>query len=297
MSDFWSGWVIVIALANILGCVWLIWWASKPKKGEAAKGDVTGHTWDDDLQELNNPMPRWWLWLFYITIVFGLAYIIIYPGFGSYQGTAGWTQTNQYEAEMKAAGDEYGPIFAGYAKQSADQLVDNKSAMDSGRRLFLTYCSTCHGSDARGSQGYPNLADNDWLYGGNPDQIKSSIMDGRLQGVGLMPGFAHLGKEGIDAVTAYVMSLSGRKADSAKVTAGKATFDSQCVACHGADAKGNIHIGAPNLTDNIWLYGSTKGHIKLSIEKGRDGVMPAHREFLGEDKVHLLSAYIYSLSK
>jgi len=297
MSDFWSGWVIVIALANILGCVWLIWWASRPKKGEAAKGDVTGHTWDDDLQELNNPMPRWWLWLFYITIVFGLAYIIIYPGFGSYQGTAGWTQTNQYEAEMKTASDEYGPIFAGYAKQNADQLVNNKSAMDSGRRLFLTYCSTCHGSDARGSQGYPNLADKDWLYGGNPDQIKSSIMDGRLQGVGLMPGFAHLGKDGIDAVTAYVMSLSGRKADSAKVAAGKTTFDSQCVACHGADAKGNIHIGAPNLTDNIWLYGSTKGHIKLSIEKGRDGVMPAHREFLGEDKVHLLSAYIYSLSK
>ena len=297
MSDFWSGWVIVIALANILGCVWLIWWASRPKKGEAAKGDVTGHTWDDDLQELNNPMPRWWLWLFYITIVFGLAYIIIYPGFGSYQGTAGWTQTNQYEAEMKTASDEYGPIFAGYAKQNADQLVNNKSAMDSGRRLFLTYCSTCHGSDARGSQGYPNLADKDWLYGGNPDQIKSSIMDGRLQGVGLMPGFAHLGKDGVDAVTAYVMSLSGRKADSAKVAAGKTTFDSQCVACHGADAKGNIHIGAPNLTDNIWLYGSTKGHIKLSIEKGRDGVMPAHREFLGEDKVHLLSAYIYSLSK
>jgi len=297
MSDFWSGWVIVIALANILGCVWLIWWASRPKKGEAAKGDVTGHTWDDDLQELNNPMPRWWLWLFYITIVFGLAYIIIYPGFGSYQGTAGWTQTNQYEAEMKTANDEYGPIFSGYAKQNADQLVDNKAAMDSGRRLFLTYCSTCHGSDARGSQGYPNLADNDWLYGGNPDQIKSSIMDGRLQGVGLMPGFSHLGNDGLDAVTAYVMSLSGRKADSTKVAAGKVTFDSQCVACHGADAKGNVHIGAPNLTDNIWLYGSTKGHIKLTIEKGRDGVMPAHREFLGEDKVHLLSAYIYSLSK
>ncbi|MDH5425582.1 MAG: cytochrome-c oxidase, cbb3-type subunit III [Gammaproteobacteria bacterium] len=294
MSNFWSGWVIVIALANIFGCVWLIWWASKPKQGEAAKGDVTGHTWDDDLQELNNPMPRWWLWLFYITIVFGLAYIIIYPGLGSYKGTAGWSQTGQYEEEMKAANETYGPIFSGYAKQDADSLVSNKMAMDSGRRLFMTYCSTCHGSDARGSQGFPNLSDNDWIYGGQPEQIKASILDGRR---GVMPSFAHLGEKGIEEVTNHVMTLSGRKADEVKAAAGKATFDAQCVACHGADAKGNIYIGAPNLTDKTWLYGSTKGHIVQSITKGRNGVMPAHRDFLGEDKVHLLSAYIYSLSK
>ena len=295
MSNFWSGWVIVIALANIIGCVWLIWWASKPKKGEAAKGDVTGHVWDDDLQELNNPMPRWWLWLFYITIVFGLAYMAVYPGYGSYQGAFNWSQSGQYDAEMKAANDTYGPIFAGYGKEKAEDLVNNKMAMDSGRRLFLTYCSTCHGSDARGSQGYPNLSDNDWLYGGSPAQIKTSIMDGRRTGV--MPSFAHLGKDGIDNVVNYVLTLSGRQADAAKASAGKATFDMQCVGCHGADAKGNILIGAPNLTDKIWLYGSTKGHITMSLEKGRNGIMPAHRDFLGEDKVHLLSAYIYSLSK
>ncbi|MDH5392820.1 MAG: cytochrome-c oxidase, cbb3-type subunit III [Gammaproteobacteria bacterium] len=294
MSNFWSGWVIVIALANILGCVWLIWWASRPKKGEAAKGSVTGHTWDDDLQELNNPMPRWWLWLFYITIVFGLAYIIIYPGFGAYKGTAGWTQTGQYEAEMKAAKETYGPIFSAYAKQDAEKLVSNKTAMDSGRRLFMTYCATCHGSDARGSQGYPNLSDNDWIYGGQPEQIKASILDGRR---GAMPGFAHLGEKGIEAVSNHVMTLSGRKADADKAAAGKTIFEAQCVACHGADAKGNIFIGAPNLTDKTWLYGSTKAHIIQSVTKGRNGVMPAHREFLGEDKVHLLSAYIYSLSK
>jgi cytochrome c oxidase cbb3-type subunit 3 len=294
MSNFWSGWVIVIALGNILGCVWLIWWASRPKKGEAAKGDVTGHTWDDDLQELNNPMPRWWLWLFYITIVFGLAYIIIYPGFGSYKGTAGWSQAGQYEEEMKAAKETYGPIFSGYAEQDAEKLVSNKMAMDSGRRLFLTYCATCHGSDARGSQGFPNLSDNDWIYGGQPEQIKASILDGRR---GAMPSFAHLGEKGIEEVANHVMTLSGRKADDVKAAAGKAIFDVQCIACHGADAKGNIFIGAPNLTDKTWLYGSTKGHIMETITKGRNGVMPAHRDFLGEDKVHLLSAYIYSLSK
>lgn len=294
MSNFWSGWVIVIVLTNIFGCVWLIWWASKPKQGEAAKGNVTGHTWDDDLQELNNPMPRWWLWLFYITIVAGLAYIVIYPGLGSYKGTAGWSQAGQYEEEMKAANETYGPIFSGYAKQDADSLVSNKMAMDSGRRLFMTYCSTCHGSDARGSQGFPNLSDNDWIYGGQPEQIKASILDGRR---GTMPGFAHLGEKGIEEVANHVMTLSGRKADAIKAAAGKATFDVQCVACHGADAKGNVFIGAPNLTDKTWLYGSTKGHIVQTITKGRNGVMPAHRDFLGEDKVHLLSAYIYSLSK
>ena len=294
MSNFWSGWIIVIALANILGCVWLIWWASKPKKGEAAKGDVTGHVWDDDLQELNNPMPRWWLWLFYITIIYGLIYLAVYPGYGAYKGTLGWSQTGQYDEEMKAANQTYGPIFAGYAKQTADELVNSKAAMDSGRRLFLTYCATCHGSDARGSQGYPNLADNDWLYGGQADQIKTSIMSGRQ---GVMPGFAHLGDKGVDDVASYVMTLSGRNADAAQAQAGKATFDVQCAACHGADGKGNVFIGAPNLTDKTWLYGSTKRHIKTSIEKGRNGVMPAHKDFLGEDKVHLLSAYIYSLSK
>ena len=294
MSNFWSGWVIVISLANILGCVWLIWWASRPRVGEAAKGDVTGHTWDDDLQELNNPMPRWWLWLFYITIVFGLVYIIIYPGFGSYQGTFGWSQTGQYDEEMKEANDVYGPIFAGYAKQDADSLVNNKMAMDSGRRLFLTYCSTCHGSDAGGSQGFPNLSDSDWLYGGQHEQIKTSILDGRR---GAMPPFAHLGKQGVEEVANHVMTLSGRKADAVKAKAGKTIFAAQCVACHGADGKGNIYIGAPNLTDKTWLYGSTKKHIINSVEKGRNGVMPAHRDFLGEDKVHLLAAYIYSLSK
>lgn len=295
MSNFWSGWVIVISLANILGCVWLIWWASKPRKGEAAKGDVTGHTWDDDLQELNNPMPRWWLWLFYITIVFGLVYLAVYPGYGSYQGTFGWSQTGQYDAEMAEANKVYGPLFTKYASQDAATLSNDKAAMDSGRRLFLTYCSTCHGSDARGTQGFPNLADNDWLYGGQPEQIKASIMDGRQ---GAMPAFAAVvGDKGVEELANYMMTLGGRKADAAMAEAGKATFMMQCVACHGADAKGNVFIGAPNLTDDTWLYGSTKRHLIESIGKGRNGVMPPHRDFLGEEKVHLLSAYVYSLSK
>ena len=294
MSNFWSGWVIVIALANILGCVWLIWWASRPRAGEAAKGEVTGHTWDDDLQELNNPMPRWWLWLFYITIVFGLIYLAMFPGLGKNEGALGWTSTGQYDAEMKAANETYGPIFAGYAKQSADELMNNKMAMDSGRRMFLSYCAVCHGSDARGSQGFPNLSDNDWLYGGQPDQIKASIMNGRT---GAMPSFAYLGDKSIEDVANYVISLSGRKADAARAEAGKAVFNTNCVACHGADAKGNIFIGAPNLTDKTWLYGSTRRHIIQTVTKGRNGKMPAHKDFLGEDKVHLLAAYVYSLSK
>ena len=294
MSSFWSGWIIIITLVNILGCVWLIWFASKPKAGEAAKGDVTGHTWDDDLEEFNNPLPRWWLWLFYITIVFGFIYIAICPGFGSYAGTTGWTQTNQYEAEMKQAKEQYGPIFNKFASTDIAALTKDTKAMDSGRRLFLNYCSTCHGSDARGAVGFPNLADNDWLYGGTPNAIKSTILDGRM---GVMPAFgAALGDKGVEQVANYVMSLSGRQTDAAKAEAGKALFETNCAACHMPDGTGNQMIGAPDLTDKTWLYGSPKSVIMKTIRDGRTGQMPAHRDFLGEDKVHVLAAYIYGLS-
>jgi len=293
MSTFWSWYVAVITVANIVACYWLIKWASKRRSGEAAEGDVTGHTWDGNLQEYNNPLPNWWLWLFYITIVFGLIYLALYPGLGNYKGVLKWTSTGQYQDEMAAAKQTYGPIFAGYAKMDIPALAKDAKAMEAGQRLFLTYCATCHGSDAGGARGFPNLTDNDWLWGGDPKSIQTTILNGRN---GIMPSHNHLGEQAIDNVVAYVMSLSGREADPAKVSAGQKVFAQNCAVCHGPDGKGQTIMGAPNLTDNIWLYGGSPGVIKQTVTNGRSGKMPAHKEFLGEDKVHLLAAYVYSLS-
>ncbi len=293
-SDFWHWWIVVLVLANILGCWWLILWASKRRTGEAAVGDVTGHVWDETLAEYNNPLPRWWLWLFNITLVFALVYLALYPGLGKFRGLLHWTEESQYEQQVKAAEAKYGPIFAKYAKQDIKALAANPEATKIGRRLFLNYCAICHGSDARGNRGFPNLTDNDWLYGGEPETIEKTILDGRQ---GYMPAWLPiLHEDGVKKVAAYVMSLSGRKVDPALAAAGKKIFQQNCIACHGPDGKGNHMMGAPNLTDNIWLYGGSPGTIEKTIAGGRHGRMPAHRHFLGKNKVHLLAAYIYSLS-
>lgn len=289
MSGFWSNYIIILTVLNIVYCLWLI----KTRPGDSKQGEVTGHTWDDDLQEFNNPLPRWWLGLFYITIVFSVIYFIFYPGMGGFKGMSDWSQASQYEAEMKKADETYGPIFAKYAAKSIPELAKDTNATAAGQRLFLNYCATCHGSDAKGASGYPSLADKDWLYGGTPEAIKTSILAGRS---GVMPAMgASLGAD-VDNVVAYVQSLSGRNVDASKATAGKAKFEMFCAACHQADGKGNQALGAPNLTDNIWLYGASGGAIKKVIMEGRNGQMPPHKEFLGDDKAHLLAAYIYSLS-
>lgn len=294
MSNFFNWWVILLTLGNIAACGWLIWWTMRGKTGEAAMGEVTGHTWDEDLQEYNNPLPRWWLWMFYITILFALGYLALYPGLGKYAGALGWSQENQYEQEMQAADSKYSPIFKRYANQDLATLSHDPEALKVGQRLFLNYCATCHGSDAGGAPGFPNLTDNDWLYGGAPDTIKTTILDGRN---GAMPPFGPvLGEQGVNEVAAYVMSLSGREVDAQLAAAGKPKFEAMCAACHTPNGTGNQMIGAPNLTDNVWLYGGSPGVIKQTITNGRNGHMPAHRQFLGEDKVHVLAAYIYSLS-
>ena len=295
MSDGWSIYIIVITVANILACLWLIRWTTKKRPGESVQGDVTGHTWDDNLQEYNNPLPRWWLWMFYITIVFSAIYLVFYPGLGLYKGTFGWSQVGQYEEEMDLADQNYAPIFAAYAKTPMADLIKDHEAMASGQRIFLNNCATCHGSDAGGAIGFPNLADNDWLYGGEPGAIKTSILSGRQ---GVMPAMgAGLPVEQLDQLVAYGMRLSGREVDTRLVDAGRTQYQAMCVGCHGADGKGNAQAGFPNLTDNIWLYGGTPGAIKQSIKQGRNGIMPAHRDILGEEKAHLLAAYVYSLSQ
>lgn len=293
---FWDLYISLITILSILGCGILLWSQSvhKVKAGEGDGDGTTGHVWDDDLKELNTPMPRWWMWLFYITIVFALAYLVLYPGLGSYAGKLGWQSAGAYKEELKKAEADYGPLFAKYAQQDLHAVAADPQARAIGERLFLTYCAQCHGSDARGSKGFPNLTDGDWLYGGDPSVIKATIMQGRA---GMMPpmGAAVGSEKDIENVAHYVKSLSGSTADPIKTAFGKSKF-AACAACHGATGTGNQALGAPNLADKVWLYGGSAETIMESIRKGRANSMPPFSDFLGEPKVHVLAAYVWSLS-
>lgn len=294
-SDFWPWFISVPVVVGLISMFLLIsWMKKKPKDGSSLDGEPLGHKWDETLVELNNPMPSWWVNMFYITLVFAIVYLALYPGLGTWKGLLGWTQTGQYETELKKAEDTYGPIYAEYLKQDAVALGKNDEALKTGHRLFNTYCAICHGSDARGSRGFPNLADTDWLYGGSPETIKASITHGRN---GAMPAWEQiLGKEGVFNVSEYVLSLSGRKVNETAARLGQDKFKQLCVACHAADGTGNQALGAPNLTDKVWLYGGSQHAVIETISGGRGGRMPKHEGFLDEAKIHLLSAYVYSLS-
>jgi len=297
-SEFWSVYIAALTLLGIGGCALLLWAQSKAKVVVSSDGGsedkTTGHTWDEGLAELNNPMPRWWMWLFYITIVFGLAYLVLYPGLGSFAGKLGWKSTGAYQAELQKADEEFGPIFAKYQQQDLKAVASDPQARAIGERLFLTYCAQCHGSDARGNKGFPNLTDSDWLYGGDPEVIKTTILGGRT---GMMPTMAAAvgSDKDVENVAHYVLSLSGSTADPIKAAFGKEKFGA-CAACHGPEGKGNYAMGAPNLTDKTWLYGGSADTIKETITKGRTNTMPPFKEFLGEAKVHVLAAYVWSLS-
>ena len=296
MSTFWSIWVIVIVVINIVGSAWLLY-VTRNKKGKDAyktTTETTGHSYDG-IEEYDNPLPRWWLWMFYLTLIYSVGYLIFYPGLGNFEGTLGWTQENQLEEEFAAADAKYGPIFKQFSETPIEELVNNPKAIKMGKRIFINTCFGCHGSDARGGPGYPDLTDNDWLYGASPDQIKQSIATGRA---GVMPGFAEsMSDNQLDSVVSYVATLSGRSAPDSEVIEGKELYATNCAVCHGAEGKGSFIFGAPNLTDKVWLYGGSKGMIKQTIKNGRQGMMPGHQAILGDDKVHLVAAYVYSLAK
>jgi len=294
-SDFWNWYITILTIISILACVWLLRWMTSDHK-KSSGTESTGHVWDGDLSELNNPMPRWWLGLFYITIVFSGFYLLLYPGLGTFEGVLGWTSQGAYEQEVEEMDARVGPLFERYQQTTILDLIKDEDALKVGGRLYANYCTTCHGSDARGARGYPNLRDNSWLWGGDPQSIKTTIMDGRIAAMPAWEGPLG-GESGVDEVTQYVLSLSGRSTIAELATKGKSKFDIFCVACHGPTGTGNTALGAPNLTDDIWLYGGSITRISQSIAKGRNGQMPAHGEFLGEAKVHLLAAYIYGLSQ
>lgn len=292
-SSFWNILIIVIVVGGIFAMGLLLWSNSAVKLKKGEKADVTGHKWDGDLEEYNNPLPRWWMWMFYLTIAFALGYLALYPGI--YEGSKKWSAKGQYEDERNKAEAELKPKYDKFLQQDITTVAQNNSeARGMGQRLFLTYCVQCHGSDAKGAKGFPNLTDSEWLHGGDPAKIKETILNGRH---GQMPAFgAAFGEEKIKDVANYVRSLSSLPHDSDRAARGKETFSTVCAACHGPEGKGNQGIGAPNLANKQWLYGSSEKTIIETVTNGRDNVMPSWKDFLGEGKVHLLAAYVYGLS-
>jgi len=289
-----SAFVIILTSLNILGACWLMLSMRRRRGGEAAPGtETTGHVWDGDLAEYNNPLPRWWLWMFFISVAFSIGYLVLYPGFGNFAGRLGWTSAGQHAALQRDSEAQAQQIMARYAGKSVTELRSDPEALKIGRNLFANNCAPCHGSDAHGNVGFPNLTDQDWLYGGSPEQVETTISGGHA---GVMIAWQDvLGSAGVENVVAYVLSLSGRTLPAGDTAAGEKLYVTDCIACHGADGKGNTLLGAPNLTDQTWLYGGSVDAIRTSISKGRQGHMPAQLARLGELRVRLLSAYVLSL--
>jgi len=297
MSDFfhagWSVYVAAATLAGIVACLLLLWVASRRKV--MAADNTTGHVWDEDLRELNNPLPLWWMGLVVLTVVFSFAYLVFYPGLGSFAGTLGWTQRQAYDAEVERLQQQVAPLYARFTGMNAPQLAGDAQAMRIGERLFINNCAQCHGSDARGSKGFPDLTDADWLYGGSHDKIVETITQGRH---GVMPPMAAaLGSpQDVRNVAQYVLSLSSSPHDGFAAQAGKAKFTA-CAACHGVNGKGNPALGAPDLTDKVWLHGWGEPAIVDAITRGKDNQMPAHADKLTPEQIRVLAAYVWSLSQ
>jgi cytochrome c oxidase cbb3-type subunit III len=292
-TSFWSMYVAGATLASVLACGLLLWITAR-KKVTPSKDNTTGHVWDEDLTEMNHPLPMWWVGLFIITIVFGLGYLAAYPGLGSYQGQLNWTTKGEYDAEVEKANKELEPLYAQFTAKKPEDLAGDANAMAVGERLFMNNCAQCHGSDARGSKGFPSLADADWLHGGSTDKIKETIPKGRI---GTMPpmGAAVGGADDVRNVAHYVLSLSNAPHDSLRAQLGKGKF-AACAACHGMDGKGNPALGAPNLTDDIWLHGYGEQAITSMVLNGKTNQMPAQEEKLTPAQIHVLTGYVWGLS-
>ncbi|WP_280546096.1 cytochrome-c oxidase, cbb3-type subunit III [Halomonas sp. 11-S5] len=299
LSSFWSAWIIVITLGTIGIAFWLLFANRQTDKTPDAEGNVgtTGHA-ADGIEEYDNPLPRWWFQLYVGTVIFSLGYLVLYPGLGNFTGLLGWSQEGQWEEEVTRAEERFGPIFAQYQEVPIPELSQDNEAMRVAERIFLNNCAICHGSNAKGGYGFPNLTDDAWLYGGAPENIVQTLTNGRN---GLMPSWQQLGSENIENVAQHVLSLSGNAEDPQRAEKGASVFASVCAACHTPDGTGNQALGAPNLTDDAWLYqapGQSLGDsVRQTLRNGRNGHMPAQAAYIGEDKVHLVAAYVYSLSR
>lgn len=303
LSTFWQIWVTVIVVGSMIGCGLLIMYTSRGMKKDETT-ETTGHTYDG-IEELDNPLPRWWVFMFWGTIIFGFLYIGMY-GLGNFKGflklevdgeQVSWSSENQWKAEVQAFDAKIAPLYEKYSAIPVEELVHDEEALMSGQRLYKSNCSVCHGTSAKGAKGFPNLTDNDWLYGGTPAAIKQTISYGRL---GVMPAQESiLGAEGVTDMVHYVRSLSGLSHEEERAANAESNFKTYCAVCHAQDGTGNQLVGAPNLTDEVWLYGGSSREIEFTLKHGRSGNMPAHKDILGSNadaKIHLLTTYVYSLS-
>lgn len=289
----------IISIGHLIAYIIFIAWTTYIKPGDnTPPGEVIGHKWDSDLCEINNPSPRWLLVLFYGMIVFAFVYLILYPGV--WKGVLGWTQDKQYQEEVAKATQLENEYFTFYDTKTVPELAENPEALASGRRIFLQNCAVCHGSDAGGSQGnYPNLTDHDWLWGGTPEQIIKTITDGRRGNMPPNGALANPSEENLKEVANYVHELGGRPFDKALAEKGKALYNKSCIACHGPEGKGNQMLGAPNIADDIWLY-SANGSIDdiiSQIRHPKNHQMPAWKKILGDKKIKVVAAYVYSLEQ
>lgn len=292
MTSFWSLWIIVLTTITIAGITWIL---LANRKREQQSGDkTTGHEYDG-IEEYDNPLPAWWFYMFVLTIVWGIGYLVVFPGMGNFPGLLGWTQVGQHEREVSAADERFRAMRDRYLALPVEEIASDPVVRKMGMRMFANNCAQCHGADAKGSYGFPNLADGDWIFGDSAAEIKTTITQGRQAA---MPAWGSIiGEKGVTDVTAYVLSINGREVDDARATAGAQVFQSYCVACHGAEATGNPAMGAPNLKDGIWLYGGSAEQISHTVRAGRAGVMPAFKDELSEDKIHILAAYVYGLQQ
>lgn len=294
VSGFWSVYIAVIALGGIIWCVYLLFSQRAWLKQGVTEVESTGHVWDGDLSELNSPVPRWWTVMYLLLCIFALAYLVLYPGLGSYKGELGFTSGKQLQQEQQAFNERIKPVYARFEAMSIPEIAADEGARDIGQRLFLNNCAQCHGSDATGGRSFPNLTDKDWLWGGSPEQILQTITEGRH---GVMPPWsAAIKPDQAAEIAQYVRSLSGLAHDPLRIVPGKRGFDTFCVACHGAEGKGNTVLGAPNLTDDIWLYGSSEATIVETILNGRDNQMPAQGHILTPEQIRLLTAWVWGQS-
>ena len=297
MSDFihhfWSNYVAIVSLASIFACALLLWLTARKRVASDAD-NTTGHIWDEDLREANNPLPLWWVGLFVLTIVFGLGYLVVFPGLGSFKGQAGWSSQGEYEADLAKATRELAPVYAKYAAMPVEEIAGDPQAKAIGERLFMNNCSQCHGSDARGSKGFPNLTDKDWLHGGTPEKIVETITKGR---VGVMPPMAAAvgTPNDVKNLANYVLSLSGEPSDSVRAGLGKSKF-TVCAACHGIGGVGNQAMGAPALNDKVWLHGYGEAAIVQMINAGKHNEMPPQEGRLTEAQIRMLASYVWGFS-
>ena len=292
MTSFWSNWIIVLTTTTIVGITWILLANRKTTQVESEK--TTGHV-SDGIEEYDNPLPAWWFYMFLITIIWAIGYLLVYPGMGNYAGLLGWTQLGQHDAEVSKANEKFRHMRDKYLALPIEEIVDDPVVRKMGQRMFGNNCAQCHGADGKCRYGFPNLTDGDWIFGRTPEMIQASITNGRQAA---MPVWGTIiGDSGVTDVTAYVLSLNGYENVPGNAIAGEKVFQTYCVACHGAEGKGNQALGAPNLTNGIWLYGGTDTQIAHSVRAGRNGTMPAHKNLLSEDKIHIITAYVYGLHR